>query len=180
MTQVTSARLGESLGTDFFSVREQFTDEQWEHFITVRRFVDEEVVPVVGPYWERAEICWPLVKRLPELGIVGEDITCRRSSSAAPSPASEPSRRTTGVQVLRRGLRPFSASTSPASRRRRRFSACSTSSSARGITSATRDETAGLDETPAQARVPPGRDGDRGQLLPAQRRRGRGRGDERP
>ena len=74
MTQVTSAHLGESLGTDFFSVREQFTDEQWSHFITVRRFVDEEVVPVVGPYWERAEICWPLVKRLPELGIVGEDI----------------------------------------------------------------------------------------------------------
>ena len=31
-------------------------------------------MPVVGPYWERAEICWPLVKRLPELGIVGEDI----------------------------------------------------------------------------------------------------------
>jgi glutaryl-CoA dehydrogenase len=74
MTQATSAHLGESLGTDFFSVREQFTDEQWEHFIAVRRFVDEEVVPVVGPYWERAEICWPLVKRLPELGIVGEDI----------------------------------------------------------------------------------------------------------
>ena len=74
MTQVTSAHLGESLGTDFFSVREQFTDEQWSHFITVRRFVNEEVVPVVGAYWERAEICWPLVKRLPELGIVGEDI----------------------------------------------------------------------------------------------------------
>ena len=74
MTQVTSMHLGESLGTDFFSVREQFTDEQWSHFITVRRFVDEEVVPVVGPYWERAEICWPVVRRLPELGIVGEDI----------------------------------------------------------------------------------------------------------
>jgi len=76
MTSPTSAaHLGESLGTDFFSVREQFTEEEWSHFITVRRFVDEEVVPVVGPYWERAEICWPLVKRLPELGIVGEDIT---------------------------------------------------------------------------------------------------------
>jgi glutaryl-CoA dehydrogenase len=74
MTQETSSHLGESLGTDFFSVREQFTDEQWSHFVTLRRFVDEEVVPVVGPYWERAEICWPLVKRLPELGIVGEDI----------------------------------------------------------------------------------------------------------
>jgi glutaryl-CoA dehydrogenase len=74
MTQVASEHLGEALGTDFFTVREQFTDEQWSHFITVRRFVDEEVVPVVGPYWERAEICWPLVRRLPELGIVGEDI----------------------------------------------------------------------------------------------------------
>jgi glutaryl-CoA dehydrogenase len=74
MTQV-SEHLGESLGTDFFSVREQFTEEQWSHFITVRRFVDEEVVPVIAPYWERAEICWPLVRRLPELGIVGEDIT---------------------------------------------------------------------------------------------------------
>ena len=74
LTQVVSTHLGESLGTDFFSVREQFTDEQWEHFITVRRFADEEVVPVIGPYWERAEIPWPLVRRLPELGIVGEDI----------------------------------------------------------------------------------------------------------
>jgi glutaryl-CoA dehydrogenase len=74
MTQVASEHLGESLGTDFFSVREQFTDEQWSHFITVRRFVNEEVVPVIGLYWERAEIPWPLVRRLPELGIVGEDI----------------------------------------------------------------------------------------------------------
>jgi glutaryl-CoA dehydrogenase len=74
MTQVASTQLGESLGTDFFSVREQFTDEQWGHFAAVRRFVDEEVVPVIGPYWERAEIPWQLVRRLPELGIVGEDI----------------------------------------------------------------------------------------------------------
>ena len=74
MTQL-GEHLGESLGTDFFSVREQFTEEQWTRFIAVRRFVDEEVVPVIGPYWERAEICWPLVRRLPELGIVGEDIS---------------------------------------------------------------------------------------------------------
>jgi glutaryl-CoA dehydrogenase len=46
----TSSQLGESLGTDFFSVREQFTEEQWSHFSTVRRFVDEEVVPVIGPH----------------------------------------------------------------------------------------------------------------------------------
>src|SRR6204780_927506 len=70
----TPPHLGESLGTDFFPVREQFTEEESSPFLTVRRFVDEEVVPVAGGYWERAEICWPLVKRLPELGIVGEDI----------------------------------------------------------------------------------------------------------
>ena len=67
-------RLGTALGTDFFSVREQFTDEQWNRFTTVRRFVDSEVVPVAGSYWDRAELAWPLIRRLPELGIVGEDI----------------------------------------------------------------------------------------------------------
>ena len=83
MTQV-SEHLGESLGTDFFSVREQFTDEQWDRFSAVRRFVDEEVVPVIGPYWERAEICWPLVRRLPELGIVGEDIAGNGCAGMSP------------------------------------------------------------------------------------------------
>src|SRR6201993_2538179 len=71
---IQDAGLGQALGTDFFSVREQFTPGQWAPFNTARRVVDEEVVPVAGQYWERAEICWPLVRRLPELGIVGEDI----------------------------------------------------------------------------------------------------------
>ena len=69
-----SIDLGEALGTDFFTVREQFTDEQWDRFITTRRFVDNEVLPVVADYWERAELAWPLIRRLPELGIVGEGI----------------------------------------------------------------------------------------------------------
>ncbi|MGQ0574897.1 MAG: acyl-CoA dehydrogenase family protein [Pseudonocardia sp.] len=66
--------LGEALGTDFFRVREQFTPEQWERFVAVRRFVDEEVLPDIGTYWERAELPWHLFRRLPELGVVGEDI----------------------------------------------------------------------------------------------------------
>jgi glutaryl-CoA dehydrogenase len=68
------ARLGEALGTDFFAVREQFTDEQWARFTAARRFADEEVGPAAAGYWERAEIPWPLIRRLPDLGIVGEDI----------------------------------------------------------------------------------------------------------
>ncbi len=74
MNQITPAGLGEALGTDFFSVREQFTPEQWSHFTAVRRFTDTEVIPVAAGYWERAEIPWPLIRQLPGLGIVGEDI----------------------------------------------------------------------------------------------------------
>ena len=66
--------LGEALATDYFLVREQFTDEQWRHFIEVRRFVDTEVLPAINEYWEAAELPWPLMRRLAELGLYGEDI----------------------------------------------------------------------------------------------------------
>jgi len=71
---VSYDHLGQALGTDFFTVREQFTDEQWDRFITTRRFVDEQVLPVIGDYWERAELPWPLIRQLPGLGLVGEEI----------------------------------------------------------------------------------------------------------
>jgi glutaryl-CoA dehydrogenase len=66
--------LGEALATDYFVVRDQFSQTEWERFISTRRFVDQEVLPVINDYWERAEFPWPLVPRLAELGIVGEDI----------------------------------------------------------------------------------------------------------
>jgi glutaryl-CoA dehydrogenase len=66
--------LGEALATDYFFVREQFTDEQWDHFLRTRRFVDEEVLPQINAYWESAELAWPLFRRLGELGLVGDDI----------------------------------------------------------------------------------------------------------
>ena len=66
--------LGHALQTDYFFLREQLTDEELEVFWRVREFVDSEVLPVIGGYWERAEVPWPLVRRLGELGIVGEDI----------------------------------------------------------------------------------------------------------
>jgi glutaryl-CoA dehydrogenase len=68
------AHLGEALATDYFQVREQFTEEQWEHFLTTRRFVDEEVLPAINEYWEAAELPWPLMRRLADLGLYGEDI----------------------------------------------------------------------------------------------------------
>ena len=66
--------LGHSLSTDYFFLREQLTEGQLEVLRRVRLFVDDEVLPVIGDYWERAEMPWPLIRRLAELGIVGEDI----------------------------------------------------------------------------------------------------------
>jgi glutaryl-CoA dehydrogenase len=75
VTEATVTRpLGGALATDYFFVRDQLTDEQWARLIDTRRFVDREVLPVIGGYWERAELPWPLIGRLAELGIVGEDI----------------------------------------------------------------------------------------------------------
>jgi glutaryl-CoA dehydrogenase len=68
------AHLGDALATDYFQVRDQFTDEQWEHFLATRRFVDREVLPAINEYWEAAELPWPLMRRLAELGLYGEDI----------------------------------------------------------------------------------------------------------
>jgi glutaryl-CoA dehydrogenase len=73
-TAMPYAHLGEALATDYFHVRDQFTDEQWEHFIATRRFVDEEVLPAINEYWEAAELPWPLLRRMAELGLYGEDI----------------------------------------------------------------------------------------------------------
>ena len=74
MSITADAPLGTALGTDFLSVREQFTPDQWSRFAAVRKFVDTEVIPAAAGYWERAEIPWDLIRRLPELGIVGDDI----------------------------------------------------------------------------------------------------------
>ncbi|TCK27009.1 acyl-CoA dehydrogenase family protein [Pseudonocardia endophytica] len=76
--------LGEALGTDFFSVRDQFTEEQWQRFADVRKFVDHEVLPDINGYWERAELPWHLFRRLPELGVVGEDIVGYGAAGMSP------------------------------------------------------------------------------------------------
>jgi len=73
-TSLPYAHLGEALATDYFQVRDQFTDEQWDHFIRTRRFVDEEVLPAINEYWQAEELPWPLMRRIAELGLYGEDI----------------------------------------------------------------------------------------------------------
>ena len=66
--------VGRSLGTDYFHLADQLSAEERDIWRRTRDFVDDEVLPVINDYWERAEIPWPLLKRLGELGIVGEGI----------------------------------------------------------------------------------------------------------
>jgi glutaryl-CoA dehydrogenase len=47
-TAMPYEHLGHALATDYLLVRETFTDEQWERFLAIRRFVDDEVLPVIN------------------------------------------------------------------------------------------------------------------------------------
>jgi glutaryl-CoA dehydrogenase len=70
MTTTIAPEFGTALATDYFLLREQFDDAEWEPFLRTRRFVDEEVLPVINDYWERAEFPWPLARRLADLGLL--------------------------------------------------------------------------------------------------------------
>jgi glutaryl-CoA dehydrogenase len=66
--------IGRSLGTDYFRIADQLTDEELDIWRRARDFVDDEVLPVIGDHWEKAELPWPLLRRLGELGLVGDGI----------------------------------------------------------------------------------------------------------
>jgi glutaryl-CoA dehydrogenase len=66
--------IGRSRGTDFFGIADQLTAEELGYLRRTREFVDDEVLPVINSYWEDAEFPWALVKRMGDLGLVGDGI----------------------------------------------------------------------------------------------------------
>jgi glutaryl-CoA dehydrogenase len=66
--------IGRSLGTDYFKIADQLTGEERDYLRRTREFVDDEVLPVINGYWERAEFPWPVIEKLATLGIVGDGI----------------------------------------------------------------------------------------------------------
>ena len=66
--------IGDALGTDYFLLREEFDGTQLDYLRRARAFVQEDVLPVINGYWERAEFPWPLVKKLGAAGLVGDGI----------------------------------------------------------------------------------------------------------
>ena len=64
--------VGRSQSTDYFGLREQLSEGELELLLRTRAFVDDEVLPVIGGFWERAEFPDALVRRLGALGLVGD------------------------------------------------------------------------------------------------------------
>ncbi|HTT30591.1 MAG TPA: acyl-CoA dehydrogenase family protein, partial [Solirubrobacteraceae bacterium] len=52
----------------------ELTEDELDYLNRTRRFVEEEVLPVMPGYWERAEVPLDLARRLGELGLVGDGI----------------------------------------------------------------------------------------------------------
>jgi glutaryl-CoA dehydrogenase len=63
-----------ALGTDFVRIAAEFGDEERDYLRRTRAFVDDEVLPVINGFWERAEFPADLVCRMGELGLVGDGI----------------------------------------------------------------------------------------------------------
>jgi len=81
--------IGRSRGTDYFRIADQLTREELDYLRRTRAFVDDEVLPVINGYWERAEFPWPLIQQLGKLGVVGdgiEDYGCPPMSPIATGP----------------------------------------------------------------------------------------------
>ncbi|PLS78934.1 MAG: acyl-CoA dehydrogenase [Chloroflexi bacterium] len=71
---------------DFYLFDELLSDEERDYRDRVRAFCDEEVIPIINPYWERAEFPHELVPKLAALNIAGGSIQgygCPGMSSVA-------------------------------------------------------------------------------------------------
>src|SRR3954451_11037428 len=66
--------LGGPEHTDYYLLDDLLTDDQRALRRRVRNFMDQEVRPIINPYWERAEFPHELVPKLAQLGIAGFQI----------------------------------------------------------------------------------------------------------
>jgi glutaryl-CoA dehydrogenase len=66
--------IGRAQGTDYFRIADQLSSDELDYLQRTRAFVDDEVLPVINGYWERAEFPRPLIEKMAGLGIVGDGI----------------------------------------------------------------------------------------------------------
>ena len=70
--------VGLSRDTDYFLLHQELSADEREYWDRARDFVDHEVLPVIGNYWDRAEFPFPLVDKMAKLDIVGDGIQALR------------------------------------------------------------------------------------------------------
>ena len=63
--------IGRARGTDYFLIAEQLTESELDYLRRAQQFVDNDVLPVINDYWERAEFPFELVPKLAALRIAG-------------------------------------------------------------------------------------------------------------
>ena len=79
------------IDTDYFLLEDRITDEDRALQKQVRAFVDNEVLPIINDYWERAEFPHELVSKFADLGIIGTTIKGYGCPGLSPmQPASSP------------------------------------------------------------------------------------------
>ncbi len=61
-------------GVDFYLFDELLTDDERSVRARVRAFCDEEVIPIINPFWERGEFPFELIPKLAELNVAGGTI----------------------------------------------------------------------------------------------------------
>ena len=55
--------IGRSLFTDYLGLQDELTEQELDYLERTRRFVDHEVLPVIGDYWQRAEFPFELMRK---------------------------------------------------------------------------------------------------------------------
>jgi glutaryl-CoA dehydrogenase len=71
---VGTTDIGRARGTDYFLIEEQLTESEMDYLLRTRRFIDNDVLPVINQYWERAEFPFELVEKMAKLDIIGDGI----------------------------------------------------------------------------------------------------------
>src|SRR5579863_7026918 len=61
-------------GVDFYLMDELLTEAERSVRDKVRAFCDQEVIPIINDYWERAEFPFELIPKIAALNISGVDI----------------------------------------------------------------------------------------------------------
>ena len=66
--------IGKALGTDYFVLKADLSVAELDYLERTRQFAQEEVMPQINDFWERAEVPVDLCRRLGELGLVGDGL----------------------------------------------------------------------------------------------------------